>query len=455
MRVMLIRPSTENLLDQIDLVCVEPLELEYLAACLRNEGHEPFIYDSRVMKGSLENYIKDIKPDMAAITGYITMKDMIIAYSSAIKGMCSDTIVVVGGVHAALNYQDFYVPTIDYILYSAGLNTFKSLLKKGFDRNRDIDGLLGICYQNETGQWIKNSPMSFDPDSLPLPEREHFHRYAKHFRYVNYSPCAIVKTAYGCPHRCSFCYCCILNESSYQTRSLEKVAAEIEAIDSSYIWIVDDTFLVNRQRVLDLAELLDKRGIHRKYIIYSRADDICQNYDLLPVLKRMGVIDIIVGLEAIDDLKLKDYHKGATEEINRQCIQYLHQYGIHCTGLFLVDYNADRKTFLDLSRWIRRIKPDTFTVSIYTPFPGTTAYEQDKEKLLTLDLRKWDLLHLVIKPTHMRKWLFYTRFYLLYVNLLFPSYWGHLHLIRWIGILIRTAGYYVIKRIMRPGRNKL
>jgi len=118
-----------------------------------------------------------------------------------------------------------------------------------------------------------------------------------------------------------------------------------------------------------------------------------------------------------------------------------------------VDYTADNKTFKNLSRWIREVKPDAFTVSIYTPFPGTAVFEQDKEKLFTKDFRKWDLLHLVITPTHMRRWLFYTRFYMLYSNLLLPSYWRHHHLIRWIGAFIGTAGYYVIKRIMRLGGN--
>jgi radical SAM superfamily enzyme YgiQ (UPF0313 family) len=206
-----------------------------------------------------------------------------------------------------------------------------------------------------------------------------------------------------------------MNNGQFTDRVMADVVAEIAGIDCEYFWIVDDTFLVSRERVLEFVRLVRESGLRRKYIIYSRADFVAANEVLMPLLKEVGVIEIIFGLEAVDDAKLQDYNKRTSDEINRKAVQVLNECGIRCVGLFMVDIDATKDDFTKILTWVKAAGLRQFLTSIFTPFPGTPPFEQYADRLTTHNYEKWDLLHLVLRPTRLNKWQFYYYFYKLYV----------------------------------------
>ena len=479
MKILLVRPAHRSILAGTNLIKVEPLDLEYLAAVCREEGVEWVIYDALVERRSLRHFLRKHRPNVVGITGYVTMKNMMLTYAASIKALDPAIKVIIGGAHAELNYADFYSPYVDWIVHSGGAETFRRLIRANFClRESRLSHALdkvtpaqeqpnlvqervnpmqeqpnlaqervnsmqeqsnlaqervnsmqeqpnlaqessdsefpGVCYRNAEGQWICTESATFDPDALPLADRSHFQRYRRHFKYMQYQPCAIVKTSYGCPFSCNFCYCCLLNNGQYTSRQLEKVIDEIEKIDAEYIWIVDDTFLVNRARVSMFVELLRAREISRKFCVYSRADFLVENADLLPLLREVGVSEVIIGLEAVNDEKLLDYNKRSSDELNRNAVRFLRDAGINCIGLFMLDIDAGREDFRDLLRWVKENQLRYFVPSIFTPLPGTELFSEYRDRLITHNYEKWDLLHLVLKPTRLSKWRFYYEFYKIY-----------------------------------------
>jgi len=387
---------------------VEPLELEYLSSICKEEGHVDEIYDGSMDRRRFEDKYRDFSFDAVAISGYINSVDIIKKYAQYIKEKNKHTKVIVGGVVAEVVPELLYSQNIDIIVHSGGFQPFRELLRCGFDSNSYKD-IKGICYR-EKDQWIKNKEGIFDIRSLNAPDRSYFYKNMSKTRYLNYKPVAIMKTSYSCPFNCNFCYCKKLNCGNYVCMDMEQILEEIKSINCHNIWIVDDVFLIDRQRILSFVEAIKREGIKKNFIVYSRADFIVQNRDILPQIREAGIVMVIVGLEAVDNENLKDYNKCTDEDINKKCVQYLHENHIECTGLFIAGIDYTKEDFKKLRKWIRDSKLKIYTVSIFTPLPGTEIYDKYKDTITTNDYSKYDFLHLHMDPIHMSRKAFYYEF---------------------------------------------
>ncbi len=415
-RVLFVRPRYKGAASRFAPLTTEPLELEYLARAVTEAHGEYLIWDGSVDRALLK-VCREFAPTMVALTGYFPARDRMLAYAKTIKAAFPETIIVVGGVHAELNPADFYLPEIDLVVHSGGYFTFRNILRTP---KADWPELAGVAiFHNKA--WRKNREAEFDPHLLPLPDRSYFHTHKQQFTYLHYGPVALVKSAIGCPYDCSFCYCRLLNNGRYAPRPVAQVVGEIAGIDCECIWIIDDTFLLDTARIREFAEQLAQSGVRKKIIIYGRASFICEHEEMLPLLKEMGVIDIIIGLEAVDDTRLDRYRKGATAEQNSRCVRLLQQYKINVTGLFIMDQQAKAADFKRLSRWINEHNLATFTISIFSPFPGTEEFPGYEQQLLTRNPAKWNLLSLVLPPQNLSCFGFLARVYLLHLKMIFKN----------------------------------
>lgn len=411
MNLLLVRPKSSNIIANINLINLEPLELEYLYTVAIEEKANCEILDCLYDDRSLTEVLKSFNPDMVAISGYITQEPIIIEYSKIIKKHNSNIKIVVGGVHAEVNFERFYIDTIDYIVRSSSLEPFKELLRLT-DKSEEntLSSIEGICYRIDN-IWKENKPLTIDPNKLPIPDRRHFNVNKNNYRYLGFTPCAIVKTAFSCPYQCNFCFCRKVNNGEYVARDIEIVVEEIENIQCDNIHIVDDTFLLNIERVNKFIELIKEKNIKKNFIFYSRADFIVSNEDLIGELAAVGTKGIIVGLEAIEDSALNSYTKASSKAFNEQCVNILKKYGIECIALFIINLDATKEDFDKLYRWIKDRELHYATVSIFTPIPGTDVFNQYKDKIITNNLEHWDFLHLVLEPINMPKRAFYLEYY--------------------------------------------
>lgn len=408
MKILLVRPKNYGSFGVLRFVNVEPLELEYLSSICKEEGAEIEVYDGSIESRRFEDKYHEFPFDAVALSGYINSIDTIEGYAEYIKGKNNDTRVIVGGVVAEVVPELMYSPDIDIVVHSGGFEPFRELLQCSF--NGDIyKNIKGICYR-EKNLWIKSERRIFDIKSLSVPDRTHFYKNCSKFRYLHYKPVAIIKTSYSCPYNCSFCYCKKLNNGSYVFMDMEQVASEIKSTDCDNIWIVDDVFLLSRHRVLEFVEMIKRNGIRKSFIVYSRADFIVDNRDILPALKEIGISMVIVGLEAADNKSLSDFNKCTDEDMNKKCVQYLNENNIECTGLFIAGIDYTKEDFKKLGKWIKESNLKTYTVSVFTPLPGTDSYEKYSDSITTSDYSKYDFLHLNMDPINMGRRAFYYEF---------------------------------------------
>ena len=413
MKVLLVKPEFTNVFTKLSLIRTEPLELEYMYSICKNNNVEAEICDLTI-GNSLKKMLKNFNPDIVAITANFVHIYSVEKYIKIIKEHNKKIITIVGGPHAEVKPEDFYhINGLDVISYSGGFKPFETIINS---KKKNLKNIKGICYKNKQ-KWIQNEREIFEIDKLPFPDRTHFYKNIKKYKYVTMKSCAIVKASYSCPHNCNYCFSTLLNGGRYMYRKPENVVEEIKNINCDNIWIVDDTFYVNKKYLDEFIELIKKERINKKFSLYFRADFISKNPEYMKKLSEIGVIMCAVGLEVIDDEVLEKYNKQSSVNIIQKALEVLKECNITCIGLFMVDIDAEKSYFKKLYKFIKKYRLTLSTISILTPMPGTGQYEKYKDRIITNDYRKWDFVHLTLEPTNMSKITFYRKFYMLYVKI--------------------------------------
>lgn len=411
MIVFLEKVRVKTLFSIIDPVRVEPLELSYLKRVLNSMNIEAYIIDDlfgfRRPRG--------LKPDVVVLTGYNTAEKALIKKSQAYKDEFPRVKIIAGGVHVQENAQYFRVNSIDYVLHSGSLKTFELLMeniknKAGFLLSQGLD-------TNIDSSWHLGVRKSISENEGIIPDRDFFKRARGKLKYIDKRKVALIKGSTGCPYKCSFCYCRLVNKGLYIRPDYKTMIEEMENIEADYFWIVDDVLFSSRQDALEFLELVEKKKVRLKIIGYLRADFICRERDLLKRLKEAGLTEVIVGFEATVNDQLKDYEKTTDAGDYPLAISLLKEHRIDLTALFMVRPDYNFKDFKILKNFIKANKLDCYTISIMTPIKGTRLYEEMQDSLIDKRPEKFDFLHLVLKPK-LPKVIFYILFASLHLRLL-------------------------------------
>jgi len=418
----------------------ESLELEYIYAMLKNEGYEPDLWDGQVETVSLVEKLKDFRPGYVYVCGRTRQENYMKEYCLAAKEICG-SMTLIGGVHAQHSYERFYEDYIDYILTTFDIYKIMDIL-----HGKLLSKIDGICFKRD-GVWIQNAAHAFDIEKLPLPDRTYFYAHTDRYRYLELSPCAHVRTAYSCPYHCKFCYRSRLNCSVYTKRSIEAVVEEIRGIRCENIFIIDDDFLIDQERVARFVHLIRENHIHKRYVCYGRADFISQNPGLMKELKEIGFYYILVGLEAVNDRYLTDYHKLSDMSSNIAAVRILNETGIRIMGMFIVDLDFAPRDFADLYRWIKKHKLKHTAISIFTPEMSSELMEEYRDRLVTEDPEEWDYLHVVAKPSKLSVKNYYFHYHVLVAKLFIKGWREGIYDFLDYGFFIRS----ILKNMFRFG----
>ena len=435
MIVFLEKVREKTIFSFFEPIVTEPLELMYIQAILMQEKITSYIIDDKFKLDKPKGAI----PNLVILTGYNVAENLIVSKAKAYKNKYPTVKIMVSGVHAQLNREAFRTKGIDYVYFSQSLETFRTFIKTAVD--------LELDYEKEDNKYISNKHINNKEvkstyfqkgvdiynkltDSWQLgqddvliksenisPDRLVFNDIKSQTRYIDKTQVALVKSSHGCPYSCSFCYCRLLNNGIYLKPDYKRLISEIKEIDSSYIWVIDDSFFITREDALDFIVNAKNEYLNKSLIIYLRADFIVENEDLMSELKSWGIDEVIVGFESEDESMLSEYNKGQTANIYEKAVNILKKEAIELTALFIVDPAYEIKDFLRLYKYIKKLDLDLYTISIMTPLKGTLDYELRKHELIETDPRKFDFLHLVLK-SKLPKWLFYTLFYLCHLRLI-------------------------------------
>lgn len=415
MIVFLEKVRVKTIFSVFEPVKVEPLELCYIKAVLNNMNIENYLIDT--LFGLKQP--KAIKPDIVVLTGYNVSEKEIIKSAHLYKIKYPKVKIIVGGVHIQGNRKDFRVYGIDYVFHSQSLNTFKLLIEKILRNNKETlnTGVDSYIENSSDGYWhIGNDEIIYQNEEF-VADRNIFNQISNKVRYLEKRKVALIKSSVGCLYNCSYCYCKEVNSNHFIKANYKRMVEEMESIDANYFWIVDDVFFSTRSDALEMIDIIKKGNLKIKIIAYLRADFILKERNLLKDLREVGLVEVIVGFEATNNDELKAYEKTTNALDYPEVIRLLRESNIDLTALFMVQPNYGIKEFRNLRKFIKNNSIDVFTISIFTPIKGTKIYEQLKQDLITLNPKKFDFMHLVLK-SKIPKWVFYILFYSKHFSLL-------------------------------------
>ena len=414
MKVLLVRPKPHR--DTIGLqhvmIC-EPLELEYLVSNIPEElkiDVNVKIIDLIIEHKQYEEILLEEKPDFVLFTGYITHVGVIKNLARVAKNLFPNVKTGVGGVHAEVIPEDFKSEFIDFIYDKNGIDGF-NLTLKGLIRGQDVEK-------------IKEELINLGPKkrsfNYKYPDREAVYKYRKHYYYMFHSPCALIKTTFGCPYNCSFCFCKEITDGKYFVRDIVDIIGELETIQEEEIYIVDDDFLYDINKLQEFIDGIKRKNIKKRFLVYGRADFISENKDILIELKRYGLQAVIVGIESVRAKDLESYNKRTTKEINEECIRLLKELDIELYATLIIPLDFTIKDFRDLTYWLRSLNVRFANLQPLTPLPGTEIFESYLPDLLVHreQYESWDMAHVVLRPEFMSIRRFYTELLIAYYRII-------------------------------------
>ncbi|WP_312699729.1 B12-binding domain-containing radical SAM protein [Sedimentibacter sp.] len=404
LKVLLIRPRPHNETIGLQHVMIcEPLELEYLVSNvpeeIKNQVHIK-IYDLIVEKQGYKDILLENKPDFVLFTGYITHVGIVKEMSRTAKEMLPGICTGVGGVHAEVVPDDFNSEYIDFIYSKNGIDGFNTTLSMLLNGNNAIQ------INKEINQAAKNSSFNYRH-----PDRSAVSKYRRHYYYMFHSPCALIKTSFGCPYNCSFCFCKEITDGKYFSRDMEDVLDELQTIEEEEIYIVDDDFLFNTKKLREFIDGIQSRNIKKKFLVYGRADFIVENKGLISELKHIGLQAVIVGIESVRSKDLQAYNKKTTKDINEGCIKVLRALDIELYATLIIPLDFTVADFNELTAWIKSLNVRFVNLQPLTPLPGTDIFDSYTSDLLVKreDYEVWDMAHVVLKPEFMSIRKFYAQ----------------------------------------------
>jgi radical SAM superfamily enzyme YgiQ (UPF0313 family) len=416
---------------------VEPLELEVLAA-LVPPADRPVIIDMILERHSFEYYLRREAPDVVCVTGYITHVGTMIEYCRRVKRWNPRVRTIVGGVHCEVCPGHLDDDAVDFRVVRNAVRVFPELLKHLRNTStyhgaggEDLSGSArnlppGVLSK---GQGLDRSALPPFDFSFPLPDRTLTARYRSSYFYIFHEPVALMKTAFGCPYKCNFCFCRAIVSGKYHERPMEDVIAELRQIREREIYIVDDDFLVSRDRVERFIEENRKHRLEKSYLIYGRADFVAGNPDLLARFKEVGLRTVIVGFESFFEDELERYAKGTDVAANREAMTVMRKHGIDCYATVIIPPHWTRHHFRHCRSVMKELGIHYVNLQPLTPLPGTGFEVPERDLVIDRkDYPKWDLAHVTLRPEHISVRESYLWIIRLYNALLFrPAVlWGYI-----------------------------
>ena len=226
-----------------------------------------------------------------------------------------------------------------------------------------------------------NHPKTHD---IPQPAWDLIPSFKPYYTRTRWlSPWAVVRGSKGCPFDCHFC---IDANTGWYPRKPELIGEELEYLVRQrrvkYVSFYDNTFEINQDWCLDIAEEIMSRGLKFKWYINSRADLICKHgLSFFRLLKDAGLDGSSIGIEFGSETMLQASNKNTTVEQGKEAMRILHEAGVKTYVSCMVGYLGETKEqMLETMGFIKETNPFGFQINPVIPYDGTELWRECNEK---------------------------------------------------------------------------
>ena len=404
-KVLLFFPSYRS------IEAAPPLALLALAPIVEERGLGVDVVDSTIEPRFLERIVEQLDDTLCVGISIVTgpMIYEAIEVARAVKAARPGVPVVLGGWHpSTLAEQSLSAPYIDVVVRGQGELTFGEILDR-LASGSTLDGVAGCSYRTADGRIVHN-PSRHTVNISDLPP--------KSYQLVDLEPYATLcgrrwiyyTSSHGCPYDCSFCSNASIYGRAWNALPAARVVAEVVGLVRRFrldlVDIVDDNFLVDRQRGVEIARGFVESGETFQWCIQTTANFLLRSTDdEVRLLRQSGLSRVFIGAESGSDDVLRSVNKVRFQgtRVLHEVAEKCHRANIRCTFSLIFalpdETEADRRQTLAMMREIKAQFPNTeFHSNIYTPYPGAPNFK----RALDMGLRE---------PQSLEEWAeFYPKF---------------------------------------------
>ncbi len=385
----------------------------------------------------LEKYIESSSPSIVLSSGFTSTAYSCARTSEVAKKIDRDIVTIVGGIHFSFVPEESLIdfPEIDIIVRGEGELTLVELIKT-LNNEKNILQVKGISFRHKE-KIIHTPPRPFikNLDTLPYPAYHLIEDYIKHYHFTmmagRNTRYMMLEGARGCNHRCTFCTQWKHWGGTWRTKSVKRIADEIEHLNETYggvfLWLTDDHFKYSMR-----GEALYKELKHRKckeeimLFLQARTDDVARNPELVSKLREVGNYWVMCGVETDSTATLKEFKKESSTQDAYTAMKLLNDNDIFSHAMFVI---GTRKDTVDSIEHLRHFSIDLgadFVIyTALTPFPGTVYYKTAKKNgwIEDTNYANYDMAHAIMptetltrKELQQELWKCYHKFYGSYVK---------------------------------------
>jgi anaerobic magnesium-protoporphyrin IX monomethyl ester cyclase len=381
---------------------VPALGLASIAAVLELRGHHVRIVDGNAERlwsdRAFDRRLASLPaPEITGIATTTATAPMAYRIAVLVRRRFPATRIVVGGPHAsALPEEPLARVAVDAVVRGEGEETMAEIVS-----GSPIHEIAGVSFRD--GDRIVHNPARpfvAELDSLPLPAWHLLPMSSYRTPVGARSRAMSLVVSRGCPGRCTYCFRTFGDRLRF--RSPARMIEEVRALSDQYgvrqLLFFDDTFTVDRRRVLEFCERLTALGRDLRWVCYARVD--CVDAELLGKMAESGCHQVCYGVESGDPTVLASLDKRIDLERVVEAVRITRAAGIEPRGSFMFGHPSDtlesiRRTF-DFSK---RLDLDIALYNVATPYPGTDffAWAEAEGRLLHRDWSLYDRSHAVVR----------------------------------------------------------
>jgi len=410
-KILLIEPPFYRLYKSSYSLNRYPLSLGYLAASIKkftewdvrvfNADFNPdneFIKTAYLAGQGFNNYLENLKDISAPIWQEIFLsiekeRPDVIGISVKSQNLASSLIIaklvkncnsyikiIFGGPHSSMVGKELLSnKEIDFVVMGEGETTIVELLNT-FEGDCEYEQINGIAYK-KNDVVIQTPPRAYtlNLDLLPFPVM-----YAPEvlINYEKYPPDSFkyIFASRGCPFDCFFCGSDKIWGHMVRHRTVQNIIEEIKYLQSIGITTIhfdDDIWGIKKTYIHEFCdELKDKcKGLRWSCELHINIVD----EDIIKEMKSAGCYSIQIGVESGNNEILKKNKKNITVEKAFEAARIIKRNKLDLMVFFIVGFPDESVDSLnDTIQAMKKIKCDQIAYSIFTPYPGTEAFDYCK-----------------------------------------------------------------------------
>src|SRR3984957_16783416 len=298
-----------------------PLGILAVSTPLIRAGYQVRIIDSTITpdfhKRTLEELDDALCLAISLVTGPMIKETVQIA--RAAKARYPDKPVILGGWHPSLlPDQTLAAKYVDVVVKGQGEEALLELVER-IAGGESLKGVAGAGYK-EDGRIFFNLPRALKPIRELPPKAYHLADFDAYERVCG-RRWAMYTSSLACPYNCAYCTNDGVYGRKWNALGPAQVAEETCDLVSRYglelLWIVDDNFLVDRERAIGIAEGILEKGVRFKWSIQASTNLVSRfSVDELKLLRRAGLSQVAQGADSgspkVMHLMNKDFQKIET-----------------------------------------------------------------------------------------------------------------------------------------------